>query len=101
MKTEADFFGLAILIGLVQGGIQSLSRSLYGRLVPPGKAGEFFGIYNLMGKASSILGPLLTGVVALLTHDSRLAIVSIAILFVIGAVFLTRVQVPHAAGSRP
>jgi MFS transporter, UMF1 family len=54
-----------------------------------------------MGKASSILGPLLTGVVALLTHDSRLAIVSIAILFVIGAVFLARVQVPHAAGSKP
>jgi UMF1 family MFS transporter len=101
MTTEADFFGLAILIGLVQGGIQSLSRSLYGRLVPAGKAGEFFGIYNLMGKASSILGPLLTGTVALLTHDSRLAIVSIAILFAIGAVFLARVQVPHAAGSSP
>jgi UMF1 family MFS transporter len=93
MTTEADFFGLAALIGLVQGGIQSLSRSLYGRLVPPGKAGEFFGIYNLMGKASSILGPLLTGVVALLTHDSRLAIVSISILFILGAAFLSRVKV--------
>jgi UMF1 family MFS transporter len=95
MTTEADFYGLAVLIGLVQGGIQSLSRSLYGRLVPPGKAGEFFGIYNLMGKASSILGPMLTGVVGVATHDSRLGIVSVSILFVIGGAFLTRVRVPE------
>jgi UMF1 family MFS transporter len=91
LDSELEFFGLAIVIGLVQGGIQSLSRSLYGRLVPPGRAGEFFGFYNLMGKAASILGPLLTGVVALLTRDSRLAIVSISILFVIGALFLRKV----------
>ncbi len=94
LKTEREFFVMALIIGLVQGGIQSLSRSLFGRLVPAGKAGEFFGFYNLMGKAAAILGPTLTGVVALLSHDSRLAIVSISILFVIGAVFLTRVQVP-------
>ncbi len=74
--------------------MQSLSRSLYGRLVPAGKSGEFFGFYNLMGKAAAILGPMLTGVVALTTHDSRLAIVSISILFVIGAVFLSRVRIP-------
>jgi len=97
MTTEADFYGLAVLIGLVQGGIQSLSRSLYGRLVPPGKAGEFFGIYNLMGKASSILGPMLTGVVGVATHDSRLGIVSVSILFVIGGAFLARVRVPEPA----
>lgn len=100
MDSEREFFVLAIVIGLVQGGVQSLSRSLYGRLVPPGKAGEFFGFYNLMGKAAAILGPILTGVVALTTHDSRLAIVSISILFVIGAVFLSRVQVQRA-GSIP
>jgi len=93
LDSEAEFFALAVVIGLVQGGVQSLSRSLYGRLVPAGKAGEFFGFYNLMGKAAAILGPLLTGVVALTTGDSRLAIVSISILFVIGAVFLSRVRV--------
>jgi MFS transporter, UMF1 family len=91
LDTELEFFVLAIVIGLVQGGVQSLSRSLYGRLVPPGKAGEFFGFYNLMGKAAAILGPILTGVVALTTGDSRLAIVSISILFVIGALFLRKV----------
>lgn len=91
LDTEIEFFGLAIIIGLVQGGIQSLSRSLYGRLIPEGKAGEFFGFYNMMGKASSILGPLLTGTVALVTGDSRLAIVSVTVLFVIGAILLMRV----------
>jgi MFS transporter, UMF1 family len=99
LKTETEFFVMALIIGLVQGGIQSLSRSLFGRLVPVGKAGEFFGFYNLMGKAAAILGPTLTGVVALLTHDSRLAILSIVILFVIGAAFLMRVRLP-ASGAR-
>jgi UMF1 family MFS transporter len=93
LNTEAQFYTLAIVIGLVQGGVQSLSRSLFGRLVPSGKAGEFFGFYNLMGKAAAILGPLITGIVALTTHDSRLAIASISILFVIGGAFLTRVRV--------
>ncbi|MBX5460315.1 MAG: MFS transporter [Steroidobacteraceae bacterium] len=104
LDTEREFFALAVVIGLVQGGVQSLSRSLYGRLIPEGKAGEFFGFYNLMGKAAAILGPILTGVVALTTGDSRLAIVSISILFVLGALFLTRVRVEgrhQAAGSSP
>jgi MFS transporter, UMF1 family len=101
LKSETEFFVMALIIGLVQGGIQSLSRSLFGRLVPVGKAGEFFGFYNLMGKAAAILGPTLTGVVALLTHDSRLAILSIVILFVIGAVFLLRVRTPAARAGVP
>jgi MFS transporter, UMF1 family len=97
LNTERQFFAMAIIIGLVQGGVQSLSRSLFGRLVPPGRAGEFFGFYNLMGKAAAILGPTLTGVVALLTHDSRLAIMSIVLLFIIGAVFLARVRLTEAS----
>ncbi|MEJ0035530.1 MAG: MFS transporter [Gammaproteobacteria bacterium] len=97
LKTEAEFYVLAIVIGLVQGGVQSLSRSLFGRLVPAGKAGEFFGFYNLMGKAAAILGPLITGIVALTTHDSRLAIVSISILFIVGAALLTRVRLAPAS----
>src|SRR5262249_7901080 len=66
LHNEQQFMVMALIIGLVQGGVQSLSRSLFGRLVPAGKAGEFFGFYNLMGKAAAILGPTLTGVVALL-----------------------------------
>jgi MFS transporter, UMF1 family len=94
LDSELEFYVLAVVIGLVQGGVQSLSRSMYGRLVPPGKAGEFFGFYNMIGKAAAIIGPLLTGTVALVTGDSRLAIASIVLLFIIGAIFLTRVNPP-------
>ncbi|MGD9597687.1 MAG: MFS transporter [Steroidobacteraceae bacterium] len=97
LDTETEFFVLAIVIGCVQGGVQSLSRSFYGRLVPAGKAGEFFGFYNMMGKAAAILGPLLAGSVALLTADSRLAMLSIALLFIVGGALLLRVP---AAGSQ-
>jgi UMF1 family MFS transporter len=100
LQTETEFMVMAIIIGLVQGGVQSLSRSLFGRLVPAGRAGEFFGFYNLMGKAAAILGPTLTGVVALLTHDSRLAILSIVILFIIGAAFLMKVPLGQHADGR-
>jgi len=84
-----DFFLLAVVIGLVQGGIQSLSRSYYGRLVPEGKSSEFFGFYNMMGKASAIVGPILVGVTAAVTHDQRLSILSILLLFISGGWVLT------------
>jgi UMF1 family MFS transporter len=83
-----DFYVLAFVVGLVQGGIQSLSRSYYGRLVPAGKSSEFFGFYNMMGKASAIIGPALVGVVAAVTGDSRLSILSIVLLFIAGGVLL-------------
>jgi MFS transporter, UMF1 family len=89
--SERDFLVLAIVIGLVQGGIQSLSRSLYGRLVPEGKSGEFFGFYNMMGRFAAVLGPTLTGGAAYLTHDPRMGIMSISLLFAIGGVLLMRV----------
>jgi UMF1 family MFS transporter len=98
VDTEREFLVLAIVVGLVQGGIQSLSRSLFGRLVPAGKSGEFFGFYNMMGKFAAVLGPTLTGIVALVTHDSRLGIMSIALLFVLGGALLLRVR---EDGDRP
>jgi len=101
LSSEAEFFVLAIVIGCVQGGVQSLSRSFYGRLVPPGRAGEFFGFYNMMGKAAAILGPLLAGTVALVSGDSRLAMLSIALLFIIGGALLLKVPQGHSAGSTP
>ncbi len=88
IQDARDFYLMAVAIGLVQGGVQSLSRSYYGRLVPAGKSSEFFGFYNMMGKFAAVLGPLLTGIVARLTGDSRLAILSILLLFVGGASLL-------------
>jgi len=91
LDTVTEFFALAVAVGLVQGGIQSLSRSMFGRLVPPGKSGEFFGFFNMMGKFASFLGPMLIGTVALLTDDSRLSVSSIIVLFIFGGLVLLRV----------
>jgi len=88
IETTRDFYALAVVVGLVQGGVQSLSRSYFGRLVPEGKSSEFFGFYNMMGKFAAVLGPLLTGVVAYVTGDSRLAILSILLLFIGGGALL-------------
>jgi len=88
MRNIGEFYVMAVAIGCVQGAVQSMSRSYYGRLIPADRAGEFFGFYNMMGKFAAVLGPLLMGTTALLTGNSRTAIVSLAILFVGGAVML-------------
>lgn len=88
IDSARDFYVLAVAVGLVQGGIQSLSRSYFGRLVPAGKSSEFFGFYNMMGKFAAVLGPLLMAVTALLTGDSRLSILSILVLFLAGGTLL-------------
>jgi MFS transporter, UMF1 family len=94
-----EFYAMAVGIGLVQGGIQSLSRSYFGRLVPAEKAGEFFGFFNLMGKFAAVVGPVLTGVVALVTGSSRLAIASLVLLFALGGGLLLRVPDPEAVAT--
>jgi UMF1 family MFS transporter len=88
-----EFYALAIVIGLVQGGVQSLSRSLFARLIPEGKSAEFFGFYNMLGKFAAVLGPLLVGWVALTTGNSRIAIAAIIPLFILGAGVLFFVDV--------
>lgn len=97
---EWQFYVMAAAVGLVQGGVQSLSRSYYARLVPAGKAGEYFGFYNMMGKFASILGPLLVGVTAATTGSPRLSILSIVVFFVIGGGLLTRVDARLAPGEQ-
>jgi UMF1 family MFS transporter len=98
VDTRQDFYVIAVCVGLVQGGIQSLSRSMYTRLVPPSRTGEFFGFYNMLGKFAAVLGPLLMGVVALVLDSRQLSIVSIIILFVIGALIFRKVD--EAEGQR-
>jgi UMF1 family MFS transporter len=99
LENVGQFYAMAIVIGLVQGGVQSLSRSFYGRLVPPDKSGEFFGFFNMLGKFAAVLGPVLTGVVALLTGSSRLAILSLVLLFAAGGILLRFVRVPASVRS--
>jgi UMF1 family MFS transporter len=94
LDNVGEFYAMAVVIGLVQGGVQSASRAFYGRLVPPEKSGEFFGFFNMMGKFAAVLGPVLTGWVALSTGSSRLAILSLVILFLFGGILLLRVPDP-------
>lgn len=93
MEHVYEFYLLAIVIGLVQGGIQSLSRSLYASLIPPDKAAEFFGFYNMLGKFAVIIGPVMMGWVAVITGSSRVSLLSIILLFVLGAGLLRFVDV--------
>ncbi len=96
MDEVFEFYLLAVVIALVQGGIQALSRSYFSRLIPRGQSAEFYGFYNMLGKFSVIFGPLLIGSVGLLvrhagyTSDtaSRAGIGSVSILFLLGAIFL-------------
>jgi MFS transporter, UMF1 family len=95
LKTTVDFWILAMLVATSQGGIQSLSRSFYAKLVPKEKSNEFFGFYNIFGKFASIMGPLLVGLTAQMTGRSNMGVFSLIILFVIGIIILTRVSEPQ------
>lgn len=91
MRHAWQFFVLAAAVGLVQGGVQLLSRAYFARLVPRERAGEFFGFYNMLGEFAAILGPLLMGITGYLSGDPRLSILSVIVLFVIGGALLLRV----------
>jgi UMF1 family MFS transporter len=92
MQTAVHFYILAFMVGLVQGGSQALSRSLYGAMVPKHKTAEFFGFFSTSSKFAGIFGPLLFGVVSQLAGGSRLSIVAVVVFFVVGGLLLTRVD---------
>ncbi|NOZ53436.1 MAG: MFS transporter [Gammaproteobacteria bacterium] len=87
-----EFYVMAAVIGLVQGGVQSLSRSFYLDIIPKNQAAEYFGFYNMMGKSAALIGPLMVGGVVFITNDHRLGILSIILLFAAGAYLLTKVR---------
>ncbi len=92
MKHVIEFYALAVAIGLVQGGVQSLSRSFFTRIIPANKSAEFFGFYNMLGKFAAVIGPILMGWIGLVFGDPRLGILSIIVLFVSGAILLSLVN---------
>jgi UMF1 family MFS transporter len=119
MQHRWEFFGIALAVGLVQGGIQALSRSYYARLIPAGRSAEFFGLYNMMGKFAAIIGPALMGTVGLAARHillkrtpapeaaagiadlaTRISIASVLLLFIVGAILLWRAE-EHAGPDRP
>ena len=88
MSTALEFYFLAGTVGLVQGGIQAISRSFFSNLIPKNKEAQFFGFYNLVGKSAVIVGPALVGWVALMLGNPRYGILSLLILFVPGLILL-------------
>ena len=92
-RFEAAKEVLAALVGVVQGGCQALSRSLFASLIPKHKSSEFFGFYAVLEKFAGILGPALFGLTTAATGSSRNAVLSVIAFFVVGALLLTRVRV--------
>ena len=97
LDSAADFYKLAVAIGLVQGGVQSLSRSLFARLIPISKTAEFFGFFNMVGKFASILGPLMMAAVPVLfaRSEARDSILVLVMLFAAGGYVLLKVNVKN------
>ena len=86
------FYSLAVAVAFVQGGAQALSRSLYGAMTPKAKTAEFFGFFNIMGKFSAILGPVLFAVMGRVFGQSRYSIISLVVFFIVGMLLLARVD---------
>ncbi len=93
LKTARDFYLMAGAIAIVLGGSQALSRSVYSLMIPKGQESEYFGLYEISDKGTSWLGPLLFGLALQLTGSYRVAIVSLIVFFVVGLLFLLRVNV--------
>lgn len=92
IKNPWEFYAIAVSIGIFQGGIQALSRSLFASIIPPHRNAEFFGFYDMMGKFATLFGPLLIGIVTKITQNHRIGLVSIIILFIGGAFTLLLVR---------
>jgi MFS transporter, UMF1 family len=93
MSTAAHFFALAALVGMVQGGTQALSRSLFASMIPRHKSSEFFAFFSVFERYAGVLGPLIFGLVVSRAGSGRIAILAVAAFFVIGAAMLAFVNV--------
>jgi len=96
LQDVSQFYVMSVIIGMVQGGVQGMSRSLYASLIPAGHTGEFFGFYNMVTKFSHILGPVLVGIVAFISDEPKFILVALLPMFVIGALLLMRVDTTGA-----
>jgi MFS transporter, UMF1 family len=93
MTTVSHFYMLAFGIGLFQGGIQAISRSLYSRIIPKDKAAEFYGFFNMLGKFAAVLGPAMMGTITMVTGNVRYGILSVLLLFIAGGILLRFVDI--------
>ncbi|MDO4437295.1 MAG: MFS transporter [Coriobacteriaceae bacterium] len=92
LKSAVEFWILAVLVGMFQGGVQALSRSYFGRLIPKERANEYYGFFDIFGRYASVMGTLLVSIVTSLTHDPSLGVLSIGILLVVGLGLLVKLS---------
>ena len=91
LRSATEFWVLAVCVGLFQGGIQALSRSEFGKLIPKEHANEYYGFFDIFGKYATVLGTLLVSVFTQITGNSSIGVLSIAVLFIVGFVLMTKV----------
>ena len=94
LKTAFEFWVLAVSVGLFQGGIQALSRSYFGRLIPKENSNEFYGFFDVFGKYASVMGSFLVAVITQVTGDASLCVLSIAALLLVGLILLVKMPEP-------
>jgi|TARA_B110001454_G_scaffold46525_1_gene45727 UMF1 family MFS transporter len=95
LSSAMEFYILAAMVGAIQGGIQSISRSYYATLIPQQEAGEYFGFYNMFGRAGAFMGPAMVAIFVTMTNDTKSGLIPIAALFIMGGIILLKVKSPH------
>ncbi|MEG2201314.1 MAG: MFS transporter [Raoultibacter sp.] len=101
LKTAVEFWILAICVGLFQGGIQALSRSEFGKLIPKQRANEYFGFFDIFGKYAAVMGTALVSIVTQATGNPSLGVLSVGVLFVIGFVLLWKMPEGKSSEKTP
>ena len=90
LSKEWEFWALAVFVGICQGGIQALSRSQFGKMIPKEESSEYFGFFDIFGKFADFFGPLIVAVCAYFLNSSRYGILALIFLFLIGILFLSK-----------
>lgn len=98
LDTELEFWILALCVGVCQGGIQALSRSYFGKLIPKDESSEYFGFFDVFGKFADFFGPLIISACAFFLHESKYGVLSLIVLFIIG--FILIIKSEKAAGTK-
>jgi UMF1 family MFS transporter len=95
LSSAIEFYALAGMVGAIQGGIQSISRSFYATLIPQKESGEYFGFYNMFGRAGAFMGPAMVAIFVTISNDTKFGLIPIAGLFIMGGIILLKVKQPN------
>ncbi len=100
LNTPVEFWILAVAVGMCQGGVQALSRSHFGKLIPKKEASEYFGFFDIFGKFADFFGPLILSVCALLFNSSKYGVLALIVLFIIGFILICKSEKMSTTGDK-